>query len=287
MTKAKVFSLVTLGLLWYIALIVFINVKLCSESLDASHSKKIEKFDNVVLVNYAGSAPVYFVNRSVLNISASVYGISTIYSYSPKDLDYKFNVKNAHILSQKRGAGYWLWKPYIILDAMQKTKEGNIILYMDTDCLLKNNITNLIDIAKKHKRVLFENFHSNRQYVKRDAYILMDSDNEDIYNQMQIDAGYLMLVNNKENRDFVKKWLEYSEDERILTDIPSSLGKELPEFEDHRHEQAILTLLASKHKDQITITRSERKRYILNYSRANLFDSLVRLCIYVQGIVYG
>jgi hypothetical protein len=169
---------------------------------------------------------------------------------------------------------------------MQKAKEGEVILYVDVDCLFKNDINHLIALAKKHNRVLFENFHANKKYTKRDSFILMGSDNEGSYNQTQLEASYLILINNKENRDFVKKWLEYCEDERILTDIPSTLGKELQEFEDHRHEQAVLSLLASRYSaDQVIVTPVERSRYIINYNRKNIIDSLVRLCIFVREIM--
>jgi len=41
--------------------------------------------------------------------------VDEYYNYGPNDIDNEFKKKNIEILSQKRGNGYWLWKPYFIL----------------------------------------------------------------------------------------------------------------------------------------------------------------------------
>ena len=43
-----------------------------------------------------------------------------------KDIDPEFYAKNKFILNQPRGAGYWLWKHYIIKDALSRVNDGDI-----------------------------------------------------------------------------------------------------------------------------------------------------------------
>merc|ERR1719210_2660418 len=42
-------------------------------------------------------------------------GVNEARAYSRQDLGPDWVAKNHEILSQRRGAGWWLWKPYLIL----------------------------------------------------------------------------------------------------------------------------------------------------------------------------
>ena len=48
--------------------------------------------------------------------------------------------------------------------------------------------------------------------------------------------------------NFIKEWLEYSQDYRLITDSPNECGlPNYPEFADHRHDQAIFNILCLKY----------------------------------------
>jgi hypothetical protein len=59
------------------------------------------------------------------------------------------------ILSNPRGYGYWVWKPYVILEELNKIPDGDILLYTDAGCELnpfaKTRFFDLVNktIAKK------------------------------------------------------------------------------------------------------------------------------------------
>ena len=42
-----------------------------------------------------------------------------------------FYKDNQSILDEERGGGWWVWKPYVILDALSKVEEGDYVLYCD------------------------------------------------------------------------------------------------------------------------------------------------------------
>ena len=42
-----------------------------------------------------------------------------------------FYTQNKHILDQPRGAGYWLWKPYLIYEMLQDMEPNDILMHMD------------------------------------------------------------------------------------------------------------------------------------------------------------
>ena len=58
--------------------------------------------------------------------------------FGPSDISGDFYEKNQHILDQKRGAGYWLWKPYFIYKTLKKINDGE-----DYDFIIKlKSLTN-------------------------------------------------------------------------------------------------------------------------------------------------
>ncbi len=63
--------------------------------------------------------------------SARVWGLDTRI-YTPRDaVVRRLSAGHPNILNQPRGAGYWLWKPAIIRDALACAAEDDLVLYMD------------------------------------------------------------------------------------------------------------------------------------------------------------
>ena len=62
-----------------------------------------------------------------------------VYVYGEKWLrKTNFYKKNKNILDEPRGAGYWLWKPYIILETFKQIDEGDVVLYIDSSDTFKD-----------------------------------------------------------------------------------------------------------------------------------------------------
>ena len=62
--------------------------------------------------------------------------------------------KNKKILDAPKGIGYWLWKPFIILETMKNISEGDVIVYSDSGIEIIENLDPLITICKEQKPVL-------------------------------------------------------------------------------------------------------------------------------------
>ena len=54
-----------------------------------------------------------------------------VYEYTPNDIDQSFAKLHHDILSQKRGNGLWLWKPYFVNKVLSNCSDGDIIFYCD------------------------------------------------------------------------------------------------------------------------------------------------------------
>jgi hypothetical protein len=155
-------------------------------------------------------------------------------------------------MSQARGAGYWMWKPFVIKKALEMMGDNDILMYSDSGISFIKNIDELIDIMDmtEEKLLLFEleDIHPNKRWTKRDCFILMGLDKEEYLNQNQLLASYILMRKNDFVLNFVDEWLTYAKDYRIITDSPNECGlPNYPEFMDHRHDQSILSLLGRKY----------------------------------------
>ena len=189
--------------------------------------------------------------QQIQTLSARYFGVDEVLEYSPQSLDAEFVKKNKFILDQPRGAGYWVWKPYIIKDALSRVKNGDYVFYVDSGAMFVNNPQLLIDTMNKNNVniMVFGGVLNllERNWTKRDAFILMDCDEEKYWNSGQIASGYILLKKSPEAENFIDDFLKYAQDPRIITDMPNQLGVEnLPGFKENRHDQTIVSLLAKK-----------------------------------------
>jgi hypothetical protein len=184
--------------------------------------------------------------------SALKNGFDISYNFSLNDIDTIFYEKNRHILEQKRGAGYWLWKSYFILKILNECEYGDIIFYTDSGCVFISPPNPLFNLLDEQDIVPFviDPAPGNRELLqtKRDCFILMSCDSEEYTQTYAIGASFILLKKTVLSENFVKDYLHFSQIEKCITDIPSTLGEEYPDFNTHRHDQSIYSLLCKKYK---------------------------------------
>ena len=203
----------------------------------------------VYLVNFATKE--FYQSQKKLNNSALRFGVDKVISYKRLDIiESNFYRENKEILDQKRGAGFWLWKPYIILELMEKINDGDIIIYADSGIEIIDNIRLLIEPCIANNGILLFNndVHLNKTWTKRDCFIQMGCDKEKYWEGPQILASFSVWQKNQKSAALLKEWFIFCKNKNILTDMPNIGGKNFSEFKDHRHDQSILSILAVKHK---------------------------------------
>jgi len=203
-------------------------------------------------INYAHKN--YYNSQLIALESAEKFGFKTI-KCGFEDLDFDFVEKNKHILYQNRGSGYWLWKPYIIYKTLMSINEKDYLIYMDSGANLIKPIDDLLDNIDD-KGILSFKLKSvpNYKWMKGDCFFAIN-DIDNIYQfseKNQILASYIFFRKNDFCINFVKKWLYYSMQEHILTDIPNLFIPNCLEFCEHRHDQSIFSLLCYKYNISYT-----------------------------------
>lgn len=185
------------------------------------------------------------------NSALQIGGFSRSYMANRSHLSKEFVDRNSQILNQPRGAGYWLWKPYIILQALEHNP-GALICYTDSGMYFQRSF---IDLAEQcltiNPIVSFDYCGVNGQFTKRDCLHLMNRGDpsaiEHCRQQKQRMASVLVFRSCPIAIDFVTLWLMYCCDSRILTDASNITGENFPEFKDHRHDQSVFSILADRY----------------------------------------
>jgi hypothetical protein len=198
-------------------------------------------------INYANGR--YLKAQEYCSQSAKSAGFDEIISFSVNDIDREFLEKNINILSQSRGAGYWIWKPYFIKKTLENMNDGDLLVYSDSGSYYQESVQPLIDIIQSEKNgvLSFElTGLLERVYTKRDTFVLMGLDEPKYSETSQREATYIWLIKNEFTVNLINEYLEYAQDIRIITDSPSQ-NENFFDFQDHRHDQSIWSLLCKKY----------------------------------------
>jgi hypothetical protein len=223
------------------------------------------------LVSYAAGRLVHQRNQQALVRSAIGSGFDVVRAYGRADLPETFVARHRHILDQPRGAGYWLWKPYLIHACLGHADAGDIVVYVDSGALIRRPLQPVLEQADRFELLLLRTERTNAGSVKRDCFVLTGTDTPDCHRAPHLDASFLAIKNTPENRHFVEAWLELCTDDRILTDKPNECGRpDLPEFVSHRHDQAVLSVLYWRERARLPHhlwARRAMREYVLHHRR--------------------
>lgn len=224
------------------------------------------------LVNYSDKT---HKNAQIENSNSALFigGFDEVFSFKLKDLGEEFITENKAIMSQTRGAGYWMWKPFVIKKALELIKDNDFLMYSDCGITFLRNIDEIAAVMDdtEEKLLLFEleDIHTNKRWTKRDCFVYMGLDNEPYLSKTQLLASYILMRKNEFVIKFINEWLYYAKDYRVITDSPNECGlPNYPEFADHRHDQSILSLLGRKYniKNIPDISRSHTPQ-VLDHHR--------------------
>jgi hypothetical protein len=214
----------------------------------------------VTLLTFADGK--YRVSQQSLAKSAIHVGFSRTITLSWPDIENtEFWESNQSILTQPRGAGYWLWKPYIIRKHLEQCAPNDVLFYSDSALDGLYNFdqfpTKLVERVMESKQgfVIGPTLHQTgplSRWCKRDSLILTGMDQEKILQKPMIQAGWNLWRNTSRAKEFLDLWLLACTDARALTDQPNALGlPNHPDFMDHRHDMSLLTLLAYRERVEV------------------------------------
>ncbi len=250
----------------------------------------------ICLVTYAGGPSIFFKNQHALHWSSINRGIDYVFNYRYSLLDPSFTKRHEKIFAKATGAGYWLWKPWIILETLKKLPENTVVLYLDSGIVIRKPITSLIDqyftpgidvVLVRDSMEIEKTIEHNTQ---RHVLVDLGMDRQEVLSCPGVWAAIILVRNTARARSFLQQWLQYCEKEGYLTGEVVS-KKHLaphPKFSSHAHDQSLLSLTASQHKDFVKIIPLEKsKQYFFWHHRHNIKNPGKDFETLIHKIGYG
>ncbi len=169
------------------------------------------------------------------------------YLYDDLRTDSVFWTKHGEFIeSNKRGRGYWIWKPHIILHSLSLMNDGDILIYADAGCTIMASgaarFQKYIEIARTTPQgiVGFSSEHPIYKWTKMDTIMALGA--ESILDISSVIGTAIIIRKCTTSVRIMQQWMALCENYHLLDDSPSVAANH-PEFREHRHDQAILSLL--------------------------------------------
>lgn len=198
----------------------------------------------VIAINYADRG--YFLNQKNNSAMALRFGATHAVEYNVDSIDSEFRARYADILSANIGAGYWLWKPYIIWKTLISCQQGDVVVYTDSGSNFIGDFTPLVRLCLEEDVIVFEleQIHKERMWSKKQCFEKMNLLQPQYTDSPQRLAGFQLHRRCQRSIEFVSEWLHWCTSDRLITDDITSAN--FPEFREHRRDQSLLSLTSKK-----------------------------------------
>ena len=192
-------------------------------------------------------------------------------AFSLRDIASDVTPSETDFMKHHRGFGYWIWKPISILRFIGENPTLDLILYLDAGCHLNiNNLSKkLLDdfcsVAYKEGILAFRSTHNEKDWTKRDLLEMFPSE---FANTTQFHATIIIGTPDALS-EVCKLWINVAQkkNHHFIDDSPSILKNETS-FQEHRHDQSILSLLL---KSRGLTGIPDSSVYFVDYSEAAAF----------------
>lgn len=196
--------------------------------------------NKVTLISYANNT---FSRAQKLNSWTGKYigKVDRIVEKNASDIDASFLSDNSKILSQKRGAGLWLWKPYIILQELNSVDFGDYVFYCDSGACFCRSIDPLIDSMGDQDIWVSELPLIEYEWTKPSVFAHLGIHDPIITNTSQIQASFIIVRKSEWSCNFIAEWLALCMQADLI--MPIQTGEDSGRCIAHREDQSLLSVL--------------------------------------------
>eukprot|EP00811_Abedinium_folium_P032760 NODE_577_length_2915_cov_4.166069.p1 GENE.NODE_577_length_2915_cov_4.166069~~NODE_577_length_2915_cov_4.166069.p1 ORF type:complete len:875 (-),score=279.23 NODE_577_length_2915_cov_4.166069:181-2805(-) len=215
----------------------------------AAWAPPVRKFNPLqfVAVSYADGccANALELNRQ----KALTHGAARAFAYSRADLDPAWLARNEALLSNRKGAGLWLWKPYVILKALRDDSvpwHHGVVVWVDAGNFLYANPRRLAestlhasDVAAPRLKCCLED-----EWTHPTSLRALDGMGYEIAQRPQLGAYFVLLRKTPKAIGFVLEWLMHAEERlKLWPEQQRSDPAEPPTYERHMADQSVFSVL--------------------------------------------
>ena len=218
---------------------------------------------------------IHLAEKTVQSVK-NLYSKSEAKVFKPKDLP---NEINDYAKSYGKGYGYWVWKPFIIKEALNTVNENDILLYVDGRSGLKKTGKPIrwLDkfILEKHFDIaIWQTMHKEMSWTNGDiiSAFRLNLDSE-ILKTGQFAATFHAWRKNIRTIYFLKEWLNFLLDNRDICRDEDSKKQNHKKFIENRHDQSVFSLMVKtkiSNNDSTTFKIMQSKKILNDNLRQHL-----------------
>ena len=217
---------------------------------------------NIYIVSFAHNCCK--LAQDNLKKSALKYGATKVYNLNLDTLEAPPDVKK-YIKNNKRGAGYWIWKPYCLQQIINISNKEDVVIYVDAGTYFNKKID--INDINKNNILCFK--HGSIGYTNQSKWTKMNAtkyfnypDNwcETEGKKDQFIASFVGIKNNEFGKIFINRWLESLKNHKLFDDSESDIPN-CKDFKESRHDQQMLSLILYKYYSNIDFPNYNIKKY--------------------------
>ena len=168
----------------------------------------------------------------------------------PADLGRAFWRTHGHrIRENKRGYGYWIWKPHVVLEELTKRSSDDVVIYTDAGCTVDGTcgarFQDYCDLVRQSPLGVlgFRLSSLEKHYTKSDVFEALNAWH--LKDTPQLITTVIVFRPCDVSIALVRDWLTAAADYRLVSDAPSTIPND-PDFVEHRHDQSLFSLLAKQ-----------------------------------------
>jgi hypothetical protein len=244
--------------------------------------------DSITLIIYASKS--FQAAGQTLARRAAELGFEDIRVLTPQELSQDFVNENRDTLSRRRGAGYWLWKPWILQFIANSLPENHNVFYVDAGVILNKDISyfaTLLSDKRIHLWTSGDEFNKNKYWIDGGVWDSLVGSKSNLENPHYW-AGAILSKNTPNFRAVISDWLQYSKNPLFLR--PDSFSDYEPQGDviAHRHDQSILNCLVQRNPEWFCLHAETKKGFgkiFLVHRRGNLKRVKHAKFIYYLGII--
>lgn len=199
--------------------------------------------------------------RLLLKREAELCGwFDDIIAHTPESISDFLSRHQDFVRENKRGYGYWIWKPYIVLDLLKRINDNDCIFYIDSGASIlnhrKDRFDEYLNILNQSEQPIIafggQSPYKERQFQKMTILKRFGlEEDEDFLNSGQIESGVFACKKTEFTVRFFEEWLALMlENNYCLIDDRDSL-EQLEGFVENRHDQSIFSILCKSHQVNI------------------------------------
>ena len=201
---------------------------------------------NLKIISFGSNDEYIHLAEKTVQSLKNLYSKSETKVFKPKDLP---DVINNYANLYSKGYGYWVWKPFIIKEALFTINESDVLLYVDGRSGLKKTgkpikwldnfiLENQFDIAS------WQMIHKEMSWTNGDIISAFNLDlNSELIKTGQFASTFHAWRKNIRSINFLNEWLNFLLDNREICRDEDSKKLNHKKFIENRHDQSVFSLM--------------------------------------------